>query len=112
MRCETAARVKAWKRRHESVPLQVAPRVGTRLRKTYDALMACKGAPIEIQYRYLGPDISMLVNFYGLDVRLVKQGSKRTDRLSTYVLAGEWFGRVYVDYIAEHLASLEQQSAA
>lgn len=110
MRCATASEFK--KKGRRTAPLQIAPRVGSRLRETYDLLMANKGVPVEIQYRFLGPDMRYLIDFYGLDIRLVKPGHVRSHRLSTYILAGEWFGRVYVDYIAARLTPSDHGEAA
>lgn len=80
------------------------PRAGGRTREAYDLFMANKGVPIvwdrKPKYGRVLPD---LVDYFGLDIRCIQKGNSRTCRPSKYVLAGEWFGKVYVDYIAEHL---------
>jgi hypothetical protein len=48
--------------------------------------------------------LSDLQDYYGLDIRRISRGK--------WVLAGEWFGLTYLDYIQEHLTSLEKQGAA
>ena len=49
-----------------------------------------------------GRTITDLRDYYGLDIR------KITTR--KWVLAGEWIGRTYVDYIADHLARLDREA--
>ncbi len=98
-RCLPAASIKRGNRR--GYTLRQIPLEGTRLRATYDLLMANKGAAINVSLsRAYGPNdggtaISQLRDFYGLDIRKIKNGQ--------WLLAGEWFGRVYVDYVAERL---------
>lgn len=80
---------------------QLRPREGSRLRATYDLFMANKGVPIDWKLPKKGDGstqtalLDQLRDFYGLDIRRV--GYKR------WVLAGEWFGETYVDYISDHL---------
>lgn len=108
MRCQTAARAKAGGRKICGAPLQECPREGSQLRWIYDLLQENKGRPVEIESTKkapIGPQLVQLENIYGLDVRHVRNGSSRTGRKSTYLLAGEWFGRVYVDYVAERIES-------
>lgn len=103
MRCQTVSRAKG---KAHGV-LQQKPREGTRLRQVYDLFQANKGTPIEFHVRMFGPDpniVNKLMDFYGLDIRRIRSGSSRVGRVSTWVLAGEWFGRVYVDYVADHVA--------
>lgn len=102
MRCATAASVKVHARSKQT---QAMPREGTRLREAYDFFMAHKGEPVE--YMPSPHDRAMvdLQDFYGLDIRRIRNGSSRVNRKSTYILAGEWFGRVYIDYIAERAAT-------
>lgn len=113
MRCATAAQSKSGRWRRKAA-LQEKPRDGSRTRAIYDLLQAGKGRPVEIEITgksSVGVIIVQLENFYGLDIRRLQNGSCCTGRKSKYVLAGEWFGRVYVDYIAEHLSSLSQHSS-
>lgn len=89
MRCTSAAHAKG-RKAHP----QRRPRPGTRIGDVYDSFMANKGVPIEITFRG-SVQLYYLTDFYGLDIRKVHNG--------LWVLAGEWFGRAYVDYIAEVL---------
>lgn len=98
MKMESAAAAKGIPQSHKG---NLLPAEGTRLRRTYDLLMANKGIPIEEHLtRFGGADgngqeIEQLRNFYGLDIRRLAYGR--------WVLAGEWFGRVYHDYIADRI---------
>lgn len=85
-----------------------APREGTRLRECYDLLQANKGIPVEWRRGLVDSTaVIYLSDYYGLDIRLLQKGDSRTGRKPLYVLAGEWFGKVYVDYIAEQVARNE-----
>lgn len=77
------------------------PTAGTRLRKIYDLFQANKGRPIAFLTRDHGGtnQIAALVDYYGLDIICLRRGQ--------WLLAGEWFGRVYVDYVAQRLAQSE-----
>lgn len=99
MRCPTASQIKGARR----APVQPLPREGTRTRQVYDLLQANKGRPVDVGVRgtKLGSIIRNLEDFYGLDIRWLQNGSSRTGRQTFYMLAGEWFGRVYIDYVAE-----------
>jgi hypothetical protein len=69
--------------------------------------MANKGIPIEIApcKDNKGYPLAQLIDVYGLDIRCLKRGVwKHPGR---WVLAGEWHGRHYVDYIAQRLAEHE-----
>lgn len=44
-------------------------------------------------YASVGNTLQRLQNDYGLDIRKIKRGS--------WVLAGEWNGSIYIDYIAQ-----------
>lgn len=74
----------------------------------FDLLMANKGVPISVRLslfegqRCTGAVIRDLQDYYGLDIRKIRNGE--------WVLAGEWIGRTYVDYIADHLARLERKA--
>lgn len=95
MKPASASQIKGTKRR--GPPPRSLPREGTRLRALYDLFMANKGAvinrPLTIEFDLGGIAIEQLRNFYGLDIRCVGYGQ--------WLLAGEWFGRVYIDYVAE-----------
>lgn len=100
MRVLTAAEMKNNRRgaRTHKIPAE-----GSQLRQLYDLLQASKGVPLDISaYQILGRNsaraIADLTDYYGLDVR-----NLASDRHPRWVLAGEWFGRVYVDYVAERL---------
>lgn len=113
MRCQTAAKSK-FKTRHAGLALQEKPRDGSRLRKVYDLLQKNKGRSFDVDRedcKAIGESRFQLEDFYGLDIRCTRKGDRRTNRKSSYVLAGEWFGRVYVDYIAEHINSDSQHSS-
>jgi hypothetical protein len=77
--------------------VQSLPREGTKLREIYDLFQANKGLPIAFKSDPHGTRVANLINFYGLDLRCIRQGK--------WVLAGEWFGKVYVDYIAQRVAA-------
>lgn len=95
MHCMTAAKIKGVR---GGGPLQDKPREGTPLRETYDLFQANRGIPISYtRDRHRSMQIPQLQDFYGLDIRNVGYGR--------WLLAGEWFGRVYVDYVAERLES-------
>lgn len=79
---------------HRRAPVQSLPREGTKLREVYDLFQANKGVAISFKRDHA---VYFLVDFYGLDIRCVRQGQ--------WVLAGEWFGKVYQDYIAERIAA-------
>lgn len=86
-------------------PTQKEPREGTKLRSVYDRFMANKGGLIDLAVsQHKGAvnsgDLDQLRNYYGLDIR--HMGYRR------WVLAGEWFGKVYVDYVAERIAAVEK----
>lgn len=114
MRQESAASAKG-----SVAHCQLVPREGTKLRVLYDRFMTNKGLPIEMNFseeagrtcrRYLHD----LRDYYGLDIRCLKRrGGNRcgkTPNPSEWVLAGEWFGRTYVDYIAERLAKHDREA--
>lgn len=112
MRCLTAAQIKMHRKGKQPKELQEKPRQGSRVRYFYDLLMASKGVPVDLgissKKKESGGDaarLQTLINCYGLDIRVAqyKHGSKP----KLYVLAGEWFGSVYVDYIAEAMERKE-----
>lgn len=85
-------------KRGQTVDLDKKPREGTDLRELYDFFMERKGEPVNFAatnekgnrtYRRL----TDLQDRYGLDIRKLSRGC--------WVLAGEWRGSQYIDYIAE-----------
>jgi hypothetical protein len=71
------------------------PRHGSRIRALYDLFKASEGSPIEFKIDGHQRPINTLRDTYGLDIRCIRRG--------TWVLAGEWFGYRYVDYIAQRI---------
>lgn len=104
MRTLTVAELK---RKHSGAPTNKVPTEGTDLRKVYDLFQANKGVPIsDSVYGVIGRHstraIADLTDYYGLDLR-----NLGSDRHPRWTLVGEWFGRVYVDYVAERLKERE-----
>ncbi len=107
--------------KHRNVSLQLIPREGTRLRKTYDLFQKNKAENIAIAHLYnnmnsRNTSINQLINFYGLDIRKTYdarssnkgRGKKEpSERSSLYMLVGEWKGAEYVDYLAKKLKETE-----
>lgn len=81
--------------------LSQKPAEGTKLRELYDRFMVQRGKIVTFSAGTgaASVQINQLRDFYGLDIRNVGRGR--------WVLAGEWVGRVYVDYIAERLKEQE-----
>lgn len=77
-------------------PVSSAPREGTKIREVYDLFQANKGRVINFT-QPSGNITDNLTDYYGLDLRCVGYGK--------WILAGEWFGKIYVDYIAERIAA-------
>lgn len=100
MRCATAAEIKKIKgSRRQKIPAE-----GTKIRAIFDALHASKGALVDLtEIQHDTTTMIQLTDIYGLDIRQIGRGYCRTGKRSIWVLAGEWFGKVYIDYIAEHL---------
>jgi hypothetical protein len=102
MRCQSVGNVmnkKGSKGRTQNIP-----REGSKIREIYDLFQASKGVTIEWSYKAGGKRLMQdLKDYYGLDIRRIQSGSSKTGRKSLYVLAGEWFGSEYVDYIAREL---------
>lgn len=104
MRMDSAANSK---RQEQSSHLQ--PREGTSLRRMYDILITSKGIPVEVALcRFEGRNgthtmVESLRSFYGLDIRKIEPGK--------WVLAGEWFGKTYCDYIADRIAEFDRGAA-
>lgn len=70
------------------------PGEGTKLRAAYDHFLSHKGKAVSENISYRTRED--LENYYGLDIRRVGFGK--------WMLCGEWFGKVYIDYLAEHLS--------
>ena len=69
------------------------PREGSYLRECYDLFLNNRGVPIRFVERNNNRNATrQLQDYYGLDIRCIEPGK--------WVLAGEWFGKNYVDYIA------------
>ena len=103
MRALSVTQIKRRLRGKKVELLPMEPREGSRLRELYDLLMGNAGKPVPLrvsQYAGRGANLTQLRDTYGLDIRMVRQGhtSALIDRKSVYVLAGEWFGDIYVDY--------------
>jgi hypothetical protein len=83
----------------------ILPREGSRLRAIYDELMENKGFPIQGGFTNRDKNcVEQLQNFYGLDIRIFRHGKGRgKGSTSVWILAGEWFGKTYVDYIADRI---------
>lgn len=92
MRCMTVSQIKGTATRN---PANVAPRDGTKVREVWDYFQAHKGEPVYFQSGSNPTIIVRLEDNYGLDIRRLSK--------KKYVLSGEWFGKVYVDYIAERM---------
>lgn len=88
-------------------PTQTVPRPGTRRRLLYDLLVAHRGHIVEFNPCDLGysdregaitKDLETLRNDYEMDIRCL--GARgRGIRGSRWLLAGEWDGKVYIDYV-------------
>jgi hypothetical protein len=100
MRSAPASLFKTGRKSH--APRNAIPSEGSKLRAIYDRFQASKGRVID----YSSPNndrlLADLTDYYGLDIRRVAR--------CKWVLAGEWFGRAYLDYLAEHLASQEVEA--
>lgn len=102
MRCATVASIKYPKR--SRIQENSAPKAGTNIRSAYDLFKQHPGEPVEFkQFPNHITTIPKLTDYYGLDIRKVQQGNSRTGRPSLYMLVGEWFGRVYIDYVAQRI---------
>lgn len=100
-----ALTVAQMKRANGSRLLPDAPGEGTMARKYYDLFKSQPGIPIKMSWSmFLSRNPTAikqrLINEYGLDIRCLKKG--------LWVLAGEWHGRVYIDYIAEQIKEPQQ----
>lgn len=95
MRVESVSALKRIKHGHGRTVLY--PHEGTRTRALYDLFKANEGIPIGDLSLSVSDHstLARLQDFYGLDIRCIRRG--------TWVLAGEWFGSRYVDYIAQRI---------
>jgi hypothetical protein len=86
------------------------PHEGTVLRLWFDEIKASEGRPFSASIPSRVKDD--LMDFYALDIVVIEKshnirGPKRVAP-SSYVLAGEWFGSKYVDYVARQLNQVAQ----
>lgn len=72
------------------------PQEGSKLRAVYDYFYLHRGKTVPRPAIGNHHQIYMLVDFYGLDIRNMGYGK--------WNLCGEWFGTVYVDYLADQIA--------
>ena len=92
------------------------PRPGTRIRAIYDLLMENKGKWIKVDsnkfqsVQAAWTSMTYLKNFYGLDI--VGRGQGRGHKYGEWLLAGEWFGKVYIDYVVNPDVNTGEQSDA
>lgn len=94
-------------------PLQKVPRIGTKLREIYELFQMNKGVVIEapLTVLYNQAYITYLTDFYGLDIRRIgniEYNGHRGRRAGKWILAGEWFGSEYVDYISRNKKKLNK----
>lgn len=104
MRVESAAMAKGYCNPSNR---QDIPAAGTRVRQVFDLLLASKGLPIAVNLSRFGDGrrfkVEYLRDSYGLDIRYLGRGR--------WVLAGEWVGPEYRDFIAEKIAASDQEAA-
>lgn len=100
MRAMSAARIKASAAGKQKT-YKNRPTSGTKIGNIYDMFMSQRGLVIEWKAQDHGESliIDVLRYIYGLDIRLIRKG--RNERKSQWLLAGEWDGKVYIDYVAE-----------
>jgi len=73
------------------------PKEGSNLSRIYNLFNDHKGELVEFTV-YKTHDreaVNQLIDYYGLDIRNVSR--------KKWVLAGEWFGKIYIDYIADKI---------
>lgn len=91
----TAAQIKG----KSTCPKRDAPHPGTKIGDAYALFMANKGVPVVLDLTGRHGSISRsLTDDYGLDIRQVQRKSTIFGRQPMWLLAGQWFGRVYIDY--------------
>lgn len=104
------ATVSQFKGGHQRI--QKEPKEGTTLRRIYDLLVENEGEVVPIHYgnfyknngkKYPGSALSAAIrqlnDFYNLDIRLIRRGSKIRGS-GLYMLVGYWDGPTYVDCLA------------
>ncbi len=115
MRMSSAARAKGSKMCGHT---RLAPQDGTYLRQMYDLFKANPATPVCLpefrQYSRNGGTLEQLRNFYGLDIRVFGEKRPPADHpgcpRKRYWLVGEWFGKTYVDYVADRRAREEREA--
>lgn len=92
MKVESVAKFKgSYRGNHKSRRI---PADGTELRKLYNLFYRNKGKVITHVFDPVSyASMDQLRNFYGLDIRKIAYRK--------WCLVGEWFGKDYVDYLAE-----------
>lgn len=96
MRLPSASELKKQTRRQ----INPIPREGSKIRAIYDLFHSNKGRVIDFAASTdNGRPMFALIEYYGLDIRRVAPRK--------WVLAGEWFGSEYRDYVIEHHDSEE-----
>jgi hypothetical protein len=108
MRCASATDIK-----NNRNPKNTLPAAGTKMGKIYDQLKENKGEPVVITHHMspgaFGATLMQLRDYYGLDVRQIQRANKKRGLEAKHCLVGEWFGNVYVDYIAEKMEENNDQ---
>lgn len=99
------------------------PNEGTKSRVLYDVFQANKATPITpyLIMQELYPDeknravhhrwcrgLNDLIDYYGLDIRPFNQRKHP----QSYWLVGEWFGSIYIDYVAKRREAEEKAAKA
>jgi hypothetical protein len=70
------------------------PEEGTKVRELHDYFLRYRGIPVPfVCSRSFRNFLPRLQDDYGFDLRCIKRG--------IWVLAGEWKGSIYIDYIAQ-----------
>lgn len=106
MRCASVASMKRLLKNKKRKPLRGTPHTSSKIGQLYDKFKANKAEPIQItnfKPNILKATLNQLIDFYGLDIRQTQRCNKRLGLTAEYTLVGEWFGKVYVDYIAEKM---------
>jgi hypothetical protein len=88
---------------------QQLPRPGTKIREVYDLLVDNAGECVTIDPRIISVSTPQLTDFYGLDIRRVRNGNKRTGTKSVYILVGMWNGRDYTDFSRHIFDSINEK---
>ncbi len=102
--------------KHNKLNTKKAPELGTKLRELWDLLQIYKGEVVtdDLAVRFRYRCIEDLRDFYGLDIRCLNckgAGRGRGSQPGRWVLAGEWFGKNYVDYIAQKRKNIAKVEA-